>query len=149
MVQGNCAANSTFLAILVEDYQKLLERARKALPAISKAEERFEIPLAEVRPGRQTAIKNFSDIARTLRREEKHLAKFLCKEMAVPGDVRSGELVFQGKVYGNLINQRISEYVKQFVLCHECGRPDTTLVEDKITTIKCEACGARRTMKTV
>ena len=133
----------------MEDYKNLLERARKSLPSVSKAEERFEIPLAEVQPGKQTIIKNFSVIAKLLRRDEHHLAKFLFKELAIPGSMRSGELVFQGKVYGNLINQRIAEYVREFVLCNECGKPDTTLSENKITTIKCEACGARRTMKSI
>ena len=133
----------------MEDYKNLLERARKSLPSVSRAEERFEVPLAEVQPGKQTIIKNFSGIARTLRRDESHLAKFLFKELAVPGSTRNGELVFQGKVYGNLINQRIAEYTKQFVICNECGKPDTTLSENKITTIKCEACGARRTMKSI
>lgn len=134
----------------MDDYTKLLERARKALPTVSRAEERFEIPTAFVQTGKQTIIKNFSEIAKTLRRNERHLAKFLFKELAIPGSMRNGELVLQGKAYTNLINQRIAEYVKQFVLCHECGKPDTVLHEDnKITTIKCEACGAKKTMKTV
>ena len=134
---------------VMEDYTKLLEKARKSLPAVTKSDIRFEIPFAQVVPGKQTVLKNFSEISKILRRDEKHLAKFLFKELAVPGSMRNGELVFQGKVYANLINQRIAEYVRQFVLCNECGKPDTTLQENKITTIKCEACGAKRTMKTI
>ncbi len=133
----------------MEDYKKLLERARASLPPASKATERFETPTAEIKIGRQTAIKNFSDIAKILRRDAGHIAKFMFKELAIPGSIRNGELVFQGKVYANLINQRIAEYVERFVLCHECKKPDTTLEENKITTIKCEACGAKRTTKTI
>ncbi len=133
----------------MEDYKALLERARKSLPAEKASDGRFEVPRADVQTGKQTTIRNFTELAKALRREPRHLAKFLFKELAVPGSTRNNELVFQGKVYTNLINQRISEYVKQFVLCNECGKPDTTLVEDKVTTIKCEACGARRTMKTI
>lgn len=133
----------------MEDYAKLLERARKSLPAVTKSDIRFEVPFAQVIPGKQTLLKNFSEISKILRRDEKHLSKFLFKELAVPGSIRNGELVFQGKVYASLINQRIGEYVKQFVICNECGKPDTTLIDSKITTIKCEACGAKRTMKAI
>lgn len=147
MAKRNSIGPQDYEVIPMEDYQALLKKARKSLPAVSKATERFEVPLAEMQIGKQTVIKNFSEIAKTLRRDEKHLAKFLFKELAVPGSTRNGEMVFQGKVYGNLINQRIAEYVRQFVLCNECGKPDTTLLEEKITTIKCEACGARRTTK--
>ncbi len=133
----------------MEDYKALLQRARNSLPAEKSSGERFEIPLASVQTGKQTIVRNFSELAKTLRRSEKHLAKFLFKELAVPGSMRNGELVFQGKVYASLINQRIAEYVKQYIICNECGKPDTTMQENKITTIKCEACGAKRTMKTI
>jgi translation initiation factor 2 subunit 2 len=133
----------------MDEYKNLLERARKSLPPITKAAERFETPVAEIVTGKQTVIRNFTEIAKVLRRDTRHLAKFLFKELAIPGSIRNSELVLQGKVYSSLINQRIAEYVERFVLCHECRKPDTKLQEDKITTIKCEACGARRTTKSI
>ncbi|MBI4170055.1 MAG: translation initiation factor IF-2 subunit beta, partial [Candidatus Aenigmarchaeota archaeon] len=55
------------------------------------------------------------------------------------------ELVLQGKINFSMIDQRLRDYVKEFVLCHECDKPDTAIVEEKgIAFIKCEACGARR-----
>lgn len=134
----------------MEEYEKLLERARQKLPAFSKEEKRFEIPVADVQTGKQTVVKNFGEIAKTLRREPKHMAKFLFKELAVPGTLRDSALYLQGKVYSTLINQRVHDYAKRFVLCHECGKPDTTLQDVKnIIFIKCEACGARRSMETI
>ncbi|MFH0832899.1 MAG: translation initiation factor IF-2 subunit beta [Candidatus Aenigmatarchaeota archaeon] len=133
----------------MEEYKKLLERAKQNLPDLTK-KERFEIPLADVFTGRQTFIRNFSEIAKTLRREPKHLAKFLFKELAVPGSTRGEELILQGKVSTNLINQRIAEYVKEFVLCEECGKPDTIMQkDDRLLQLKCEACGAKRYLKTI
>ncbi|MBI2076170.1 MAG: translation initiation factor IF-2 subunit beta [Candidatus Aenigmarchaeota archaeon] len=134
----------------MDNYETLLERARQKLPQLSREEKRFEIPVADVQTGKQTVVKNFAEIAKALRREPKHLAKFLFKELAVPGSLKEGALLFQGKVYPVLINQRVQEYAKRFVMCNECGKPDTTVQEGKnIIFIKCEACGARRSMETI
>ena len=134
----------------MDNYEILLERARQKLPPLSREEKRFEIPVADVQTGKQTVVRNFAEIAKTLRREPKHLAKFLFKELAIPGSLKEGALFFQGKVYPVLINQRVQEYAKRFVLCNECGKPDTTVQEGKnIIFIKCEACGARRSMETI
>lgn len=131
-----------------ENYLELLKKAKKDIPV--HISERFEIPKAAVAAGRQTVIKNFSDIAKTLRRDGKHIAKFLFKELAVPGSIRGNELYLQGRISQNLIDQRISEYVKEFVICNECGKPDTALQKiDRIETLKCEACGARRSVRTL
>jgi len=118
------------------NYEELLKKARKNLP--TRTETRFEIPVASVQPGKkQTVIRNFVDIA-----------KALFKELAVPGSIRNNELVLQSKVPTMLINQRIQEYVRDLVLCKECGKPDTALQKvDNYTFVKCEACGAKRTAK--
>lgn len=129
------------------EYIELLKRARAN---ISKQEtKRFEMPAAVAQVvGRQTAVKNFSDIAKTLRREAKHIAKYLFKELAVPGEIREGELYLQGKFSSMIINKRLEEYMKEFVLCHECSKPDTIVQKsDRFEFMKCEACGARRPLR--
>lgn len=127
------------------DYDQLLKRAKSNLPQ-RKQGERFEIPRPVVQQvGRQTYIRNFSEIAKILRREPRRIAKYMFKELAVPGAVSGNELVLQGKINFSMIDQRLRDYVKGFVLCHECDKPDTTIIEEKgIAFIKCEACGARR-----
>lgn len=126
------------------NYEEMLKRAVKNLP--TRTETRFEIPVASISASKkQTSIKNFSEIVKTLRREPSDVAKYLFKELAVPGSIKSGELVLQAKVPTQLINQRIREYVKDFVVCKECGKPDTMLQKvDNYIFIKCEACGAKR-----
>ena len=127
------------------DYSKLLKKAKQELPDLKSGGERFEIPKAVVQTGKQTFIKNFSEIAKTLRRDPKHISKFLFKELAVPGSIRNGELMLQGKIYSSLVNQRIEEYVKEFVFCHECGKADTVIEKsDRMLIIRCEACGAKK-----
>lgn len=132
------------------DYEELLKRAKKNMPQFN-ATARFETPLAVVAVvKRQTSIKNFIDISKTLRREPSHMAKFLFKELAIPGAITGNELVLQGKISSMIINQRIKDYVNEYVICRECGKPDTSLhKEDYFTVLKCEACGARRTLKSI
>ena len=126
------------------NYEDMLKKAVQNLPA--KTESRFEVPTAIVQTSKkQTIIKNFLEIAKTLRREPREIAKYLFKELAVPGTIKGPELVLQSKVMSTLVNQRIREYVKDFVICKECGKPDTALQKvDGYTFIKCEACGAKR-----
>lgn len=132
------------------NYQELLKRAKQNLP-MTQSESRFEVPAASIAAlKRATVIKNFSDVAKAVRRDPKHLAKFMFKELAVPGAISGNELVLNGKVSSSIINQRLQEYIKEYVICKECKKPDTTLViSEGIAMMKCEACGARKTSKVV
>ena len=130
-------------------YLELLRRAKSSLPA-SKTAERWEMPRAVVQvSGKRTTVRNFSEIAKALRRDPQHIAKYLFKELAVPGS--AGEtLELQGKFNSEQINRRLEDYVKEFVLCSECGKPDTQLIkQDRLWFLKCEACGAKRPVRAV
>jgi translation initiation factor 2 subunit 2 len=130
------------------DYSELLKRARQNLPE-TKTGPRFEMPSAYTAAlKRSTVIKNFAEIAKALRRDPKHLARFLFKELAMPGTITGNELILNGKVSSMIINQRLRDYLSEYVICKECGKPDTNLTVDAgVSTIKCEACGARKTFK--
>ena len=61
------------------NYGELLKRARANIPQV-ESKSRFEMPQASVFVGKkQTVIKNFSEMAKSMRREPKHIAKFLFK----------------------------------------------------------------------
>ncbi len=132
-----------------EKYLELLKRGQEMVP---KAEDkgRFEVPRAVVQTqGRQTFLKNFKEISKALRREPEHLGKFLFQELAVPGSI-GNELLLQGKFSADFINRKIESYVKEFVVCEECGKPDSTLVKsDRMYIFKCEACGAKRPVRRI
>ncbi len=132
------------------NYEQLLKRARANIPQV-ESKSRFEMPQASVFVGkRQTVIKNFSEMAKSMRREPKHIAKFLFKELAVPGNIEGDELILQGKISTSIINQRLKNYADEFVLCKECGKPDTSMnKQEYFVVIKCEACGAKRTLKNI
>ncbi|MFC2142914.1 translation initiation factor IF-2 subunit beta [Candidatus Aenigmatarchaeota archaeon] len=135
----------------LSDYEKMLDAAKKKLPEIKQTESRLEIPRPSVQKvGRQTVIRNFSTIAKVLRREPEQMAKYLFKELAVPGTIKGNELVLMGKLNEDLISKRILDYVKEYVTCNECKKLDTSFVKrEKTFFIRCEACGASRPIKRV
>ena len=132
---------------LFMDYIEMLKRARASV--VSRDTGRFEVPAPVVMPaGRQTTVRNFLDIAKAVRREPKHIAKYLFKELAVPGEIKGAELFLQGKFPSSILARRVDDYIKEFVLCHECSKPDTLVQKaDRYEFLKCEACGARRPLR--
>ena len=128
----------------------MLQDVRKNLPEVVFLKERFEIPkaLGHVQ-GNRTIISNFLQIASTLRRDVNHFLKYVLKELATPGEIKkSGALILGTKISASRINEKIRQYANEFVLCFECGKPDTKIEkEDNLTYIKCTACGAKNIVK--
>ena len=128
----------------------MLEGARKNLPEAVSLKERFEIPkvLGHMQ-GNRTIISNFLQIASALRRDVEHLLKYTLKELATPGEIKkSGALILGTKVPASRVNEKIRQYANEFVLCFECGKPDTQIVrEGELTYMKCTACGAKNIVK--
>lgn len=133
----------------MQGYEKLLERGMKKIPKPSGPGGRFQIPGARVlNQGMKTIIANFLDISQGLRREPNHLMKFLLKELATSGEIRGKSAEFTGRFASSLIDKKIEIYVKNHVLCQECGKPDTKLIrKDRLEFMKCEACGAKHPVK--
>lgn len=132
------------------EYEKLLDKALKELPERQEnAGDRFEIPKAISRiHGHKTIVDNFSQIATTLRRESKHIMKFLSRELAAPVQIIERKLVLVGKIGSDRINQKIEAYAKEFVLCRECGKPDTELIKkQRFLFVHCLACGAEHSVR--
>ena len=66
----------------MEDYDALVEKAFKELPETVMEKERFKMPVFEAFvQGNQTIIQNFIDVTTALRRDEKHLMKYLSNSM--------------------------------------------------------------------
>lgn len=133
------------------EYEKLLEEAYKKLPAIEEGSDRFQIPkIDSIIQGNQTIIRNFAQIAEDLRRKPKHLLKYLTREFATPGGFDGARATFQSKIQQRLMEKKLESYVREYVICKECKKPDTKLVrEDRITFLKCDACGAKSPVKAI
>lgn len=133
----------------MKTYEQMFKEAEKKIPKDISKESRFEIPKPQTFiQGNRTFINNFTDITNSLRRDPKHLSKFLFRELAKPGHVDNKKLILQGKVMRDLIEKKIEAYVKEFVYCRVCNRPDTHFEKsDRILFLKCEACGAKEPLR--
>ena len=132
-----------------DNYEKLLDEAYKKVKNVEASSGRFEVPKLEGHfEGKKTIITNFLQIASYIRRTPEHFQKFLLKELATPGQREGDRLVFNNKIPSAKINQKIEEYLKEFVICRECGKPDTEIKkEDRLTFIHCLACGAKHSVR--
>lgn len=128
------------------DYKSLLGRAKKELPEPTSSGERWETPQADVMTeGRQTVIRNWPHIIERVRRDPQHLATYLLRELGTAGGLEGDRMVFQGNLATKAIQERLDHYVRTYVICSECGRPDTHLDrQERTTLLKCEACGAHK-----
>ena len=133
----------------MESYESLLDDAYSKVKVSKSNGDRFEIPKAEGHfEGKKTIISNFVQMASYLRRNPEHFLKFLLKELAASGQIEGDRLVLNILVPSSKINQKIEEYTKEFVVCRECGKPDTELTkQDRLTFINCLACGAKHSVR--
>jgi translation initiation factor 2 subunit 2 len=131
------------------DYEKMLESAYENVKQIDLSGERFEIPKIEGHfEGKKTILTNFFVIASHIRREGEHFQKFILKEIAASGHRDGDRLILNMKVPSAKINLKVEQYVKEFVLCKECGKPDTELKrEGRLNFINCLACGAKHSVR--
>ncbi len=130
----------------MNDYLANLDRALKQLPEIKGSGERFVVPEPKLlTEGKTTVLENFAGIADKLNREQEHLFKFLLRELGTAGKIDGTRAIFQRKLTSGIITELINAYVKEYVTCSECGRPDTHLMKsERILTLRCDACGAHR-----
>lgn len=133
----------------METYNNLLEKAYKEIKPISSSGERFEIPKIEGHlEGNKTILTNIPQITSYIRRNQDHLTKFLLKELATSGSMKNNILILQRKINSIKINEKIQEYIKEFVLCKECKKPDTELIKEKgFAFLRCLACGAKHPVR--
>jgi len=131
-------------------YQNLLKRVQAEL---SKDKERktarFELPTVDVMwEGQRTFLRNFSDFPKILRRDPDKVLQYLSKEFAVPAERVGEKAIFVGKRAPDDFTRLFHIYVKDYVERPICKSPDTKIEKEKrISFLKCEACGAKSTIK--
>jgi translation initiation factor 2 subunit 2 len=132
---------------MLPDYETLLKNAKDSLPQVEKSEERFQIPKVKGHlQGVKTVISNLHQISDILGRPLKHILKYLTRELATTAESVGSLVIFGSKLAASKINDKIEAYAKEFVLCRECGKPESKLnKEGEIYYFKCGACGARYT----
>jgi translation initiation factor 2 subunit 2 len=134
---------------MVDPYEALLKKAYANVTVQSESTERFTVPEAKVYiEGKTTILENFAEIADIVRRDQDHLMKFLLGELGTAGKIDGNRAIFNGKFEQSLINGLIKSYVDDYVICSECGKPDTRLVkDDRVLLLRCDACGGHRPVR--
>lgn len=129
-----------------DDYFALLDKAKEELPEVAESHDRFTLPELDIlQEGKTTVIRNFIDVTDTLRRDPQHVLQYLLRELGTPGSIEDRRAVLKSKISPGHITDRIQTYTETFVICSECGRPDTKMTkEGRTLVLECEACGAHR-----
>lgn len=133
------------------DYEALLERGYSKIPEKATKSSKYETPQTETSViGTRTVVYNFKEIAEKLNRSPNHLLKFMVRELATSGSLEDARASLQGRFTKEVLDELIVKYIKAYVLCASCNKPDTKLVrEERLTFILCEVCGAKNPAKTL
>jgi translation initiation factor 2 subunit 2 len=128
------------------DYDSSLGRAMDSLPERSTSGERLSVPDATAQPdGAFTRLTNLDKIADTISREPEHVHSFVQRALGTAGKLEEGVGRYNGRFSDSDFDEVLSDYMEEYVLCSECGLPDTRLVrENRTPMLRCDACGAFR-----
>lgn len=136
-----------------ENYVAMLEKAYEELPEILKEKPRFKIPEIKVSiQGKQTIIVNLGEVAKEINRSHIALAKYFFTELGTSGEFNEQRAILKGQFKPELIKNKFHAFIKEYVLCKECNRPDTQIIHDKekrMDFLKCEACGAKHAIREI
>lgn len=129
----------------VKEYEKLLDKAYSELPEILKEYSRFVIPTIDARiQGKITVVQNLSEVSKLINRDPDMLAKYLLREFGTMGSRDDQRLLMKGQFRQPQIQEKFEEFLNLYVICPECGRPDTRIIQEmRVNFLKCEACGSR------
>jgi translation initiation factor 2 subunit 2 len=131
------------------DYEALLKRAKCNLPEHTNDGERFQMPDPDLFiEGKTTVFRNFVDIAELFRRDPEAILAYLLREMGTAGNLDGRRAILKSKLGVEQVKNRLKSYLTTYVICSECGKPDSKLVKDgRVLILECEACGAHRPVK--
>merc|ERR1712045_978830 len=130
-------------------YDELLQRVfgimRDKNPDMVAGEKKKFVmrPPQVVRVGsKKTAFANFSEIAKMLHRQPKHLLAFLFAGLGTSGAIDgSNQLIMKGRFQQKHIENVLRRYIKEYVTCHTCRSPDTILnKETRLFFLQCMTC---------
>merc|ERR1711872_208147 len=100
---------------------------------------------------KKTAFVNFTEIAKMLHRQPKHLLAFLSAELGTTGAIDgNNQLVMKGKFQQKHIENVLRRYIKEYVTCHTCRSPDTILnKETRLFFLQCMTCHSSCSVQTI
>jgi len=139
-------------------FDELLNRVFKIMqdknPEVVAGEKKKFVmrPPQVVRVGtKKTAFVNFTEIAKMLHRNHKHLSDFLWAELGTAGAVDgNNQLIMKGRFQQKHIENVLRRYIKEYVTCHTCRSPDTILnKEARLFFLQCMTCQSKCSVQTI
>jgi len=129
---------------------KLLDRVLSATPTAGPTK-RLEVPpVQSFNEGMKTVIDNLDKIAQVLMRDGDHLLKYIVTRLATSGSRAEEKVVLKGKFRTQQLDSLVEEYMREYVICPVCNRPDTSMTKEKgILYLVCSSCGARVSVKKI
>lgn len=131
-------------------YDELLDRVygimRAKNPDLGEKKKFTMKPPQCMRVGtRKTGFANFTEICRLLKRPPKHIMQFLLAELGTSGSLDGNTyLIVKGRFQQKHFESVLKKYIKEYVTCHTCKSPDTTMhKEGRLFFLQCDACGSR------
>lgn len=127
------------------DYDSQLDRALDEMPDIAAESDRFEVPAPKLRQeGHVTVYENFQATVDRLNRDPDHVLRELQNELGTAAHIdESGRARLTGEFAVTRVTDAVDAYTDRFVICDECGSPDTKLVKEQgALLVRCQACGA-------
>ncbi|KAK1743785.1 eukaryotic translation initiation factor 5 [Skeletonema marinoi] len=96
--------------------------------------------------GSKTVIVNISELALSLHRDPGEVNKFFGTELGAQTTYsdETNRAVVNGHHTDAVLQQAVHKYVEAFVICPNCGLPETDYkIKSGVITHKCAACGAK------
>jgi len=133
----------------MKSYEEMLEEALKKLPEISLSSDRYALTQIEVKYEKnKTFILNIKEILFKIKRSEKEFKGDFSRIIGIPTKFEKNSLVINGVINKEILKKKLEEYVKIFVICEVCGKPETrVIIEDNVKYLKCDACGYKKLLR--
>ena len=128
----------------MSNYEDLLTQAFETMPEVTSIHSRWSLPEPKVRPeGNVTVYENFKNTVEILNREADLVLKFLQNEFGTSANIDdTGRARLTGSFSTDRVFSVIKSFSQAYVICPECGLPDTKLQEkNNSLMLHCEGCG--------
>jgi len=99
----------------------------------------------------KTVWVNFPEICKIMSRSPEHVLSFVLAEVGSTGSIDgSARLVIKGKFQPKHIENILRRYISEYVKCHTCKSPETTLKkENRLLFMVCDKCGSSRSVTAI
>ena len=93
-------------------------------------------------------LRNFSEIVGIFNRKPKHIIKQLSSDLGAKMTQKGEQLHISKQVSAEVVTASLKKYADRFIICPNCGKPDTLLQGNKKKQeLQCLSCGQTTPLK--